>query len=72
MSSDEQRIRELHATRINAVNAGELDRLLTLMTDDVVFLNPAEPRSVAMTFPPITRQLSNRFGFTASASWKKS
>jgi uncharacterized protein (TIGR02246 family) len=40
MESDEQAIREVHATWIDAVNAGDLDRLLALMADDVVFLNP--------------------------------
>lgn len=36
----EQEIRELHSTWIDAVNAGDLARLLTMMTDDVVLLNP--------------------------------
>jgi len=40
MGADEQAIREVHATWIDAVNAGDLDRLLALMADDVVFLNP--------------------------------
>src|SRR5207237_2653281 len=40
MESDERAIREVHSTWIDAVNAGDLDRLLTLMADDVVFLNP--------------------------------
>ena len=40
MGSDDQAIREVHATWIDAVNAGDLVRLLTLMADDVVFLNP--------------------------------
>ena len=40
MGPDEREIREVHSTWINAVNAGDLVRLLTLMTDDVVFLNP--------------------------------
>jgi uncharacterized protein (TIGR02246 family) len=40
MGSDEQAIRDVHTNWIDAVNAGDLDRLLTLMADDVVFLNP--------------------------------
>ena len=40
MPSAEQAIRDLNATWIDAVNAGELDRLLQLVTDDVVLLNP--------------------------------
>ncbi|HKX27770.1 MAG TPA: SgcJ/EcaC family oxidoreductase [Blastocatellia bacterium] len=42
MSSDERQIREVHSTWIDAVNAGDLARLLTLMADDVVFLNPGQ------------------------------
>ena len=42
MESDERAIREVHTTWIDAVNAGDLDRLLTLMADDVVFLNPGQ------------------------------
>jgi uncharacterized protein (TIGR02246 family) len=40
MGVDEQAIREVHTTWIEAVNDGDLARLLTLMADDVVFLNP--------------------------------
>jgi uncharacterized protein (TIGR02246 family) len=40
MGPDEREIREVHSTWISAVNAGDLGRLLSLMADDVVFLNP--------------------------------
>jgi uncharacterized protein (TIGR02246 family) len=40
MGSDERAIREVQSVWIDAVNAGDLVRLLTLMADDVVFLNP--------------------------------
>jgi len=40
MGSDERAIRDKHTTWIDAVNAGDLARLLSLMADDVVFLNP--------------------------------
>src|SRR5438045_8716659 len=40
MGPDERAIRELHSTWIEAVNAGALGRLLSLMADDAVFLNP--------------------------------
>jgi uncharacterized protein (TIGR02246 family) len=40
MESDERDIREVHTAWVDAVNAGDLVRLLTLMADDVVFLNP--------------------------------
>jgi uncharacterized protein (TIGR02246 family) len=39
---DERAIREVHSTWIDAVNAGDLVRLLPLMADDVVFLNPGQ------------------------------
>ncbi len=39
MGSDDGAIREVHKNWIDAVNAGDLARLLTLMADDVVFLN---------------------------------
>jgi len=42
MEADERAIRELHATWIDAVNAGDLDRLLTLMTVDAILLNPGQ------------------------------
>ena len=42
MGPDEREIHEMHSTWIDAVNAGDLVRLLTLMADDVVFLNPGQ------------------------------
>jgi uncharacterized protein (TIGR02246 family) len=40
MESDENAVRAVHTTFIEAVNARDLDRVLSLMTDDVVFLGP--------------------------------
>jgi uncharacterized protein (TIGR02246 family) len=51
MQSDERAIRELHTTWIDAVNAGDLARLLTLMADDVVFLNPGQTLLGRKEFP---------------------
>ena len=48
---DEDAIRKVHASWINAVNAGDLARLLTLMTDDVVFLNPGREPIGQREFP---------------------
>jgi uncharacterized protein (TIGR02246 family) len=45
MEYDERKIREAHSTWISAVNGGDLARLLTLVTDDVVFLNPGQSPS---------------------------
>jgi len=51
MGSDERAIREVHTTWIEAVNAGDLVRLLTLMADDVVFLNPGRAPLGRERFP---------------------
>lgn len=40
MGPDERIIRKVHSTWIDALNAGDLVCLLSLMADDVVFLNP--------------------------------
>src|SRR5260370_34223757 len=40
MASDEREIRTVHSIWIDAVNAGDLARLLTLVAEDVVFLTP--------------------------------
>ena len=53
MGSDERAIRELHSTWIDAVNAGDLVRLLTLMADDVVFLNPGRVPLGREEFPAV-------------------
>ena len=42
MASDERAIRKMHSTWIDAVNAGDLACLLSLMANDVVFLNPGQ------------------------------
>jgi len=40
MNPAEREIREVHSTWIDAVNAGDLARLLGMITDDVVLINP--------------------------------
>ncbi len=40
MDPEERSIREVHLTWIDAVNAGDLDRLLAMMADDAVLLSP--------------------------------
>lgn len=42
MGPDERAIREMHSTWIDAVNASDLVCLLSLMAEDVVFLNPGQ------------------------------
>ena len=51
MALEERNIRQIHSTWISAVNAGDLARLLTLMTDDVVFLNPGQAPVGRQGFP---------------------
>ena len=42
MGLDERAIREVHSAWIDAVNAGDLGHLLTLMADDCLFLSPGQ------------------------------
>ena len=42
MGLDERAIRGVHSAWIDAVNAGDLGRLLTLMADDCLFLSPGQ------------------------------
>jgi uncharacterized protein (TIGR02246 family) len=42
MPTDEEQIRQLVATWMSATKAGEIDKVLELMTDDVVFLVPGK------------------------------
>jgi uncharacterized protein (TIGR02246 family) len=64
MGPDERTVREVHSTWIEAVNAGNLARLLTLMADDVVFLNPGrEPfgrDGFSVAFPAAHKQFRIR------------
>ena len=43
MADDEQQIRELIATWMSATRDGDTDKVLSLMTDDVVFLVAGQP-----------------------------
>ena len=43
MQSDEQEIRQLVSTWMAASKAGDVDTVLSLMADDVVFLMPGQP-----------------------------
>ena len=53
MEPDEQAIRQLHSTFIDAVNAADVDRLLGLMTDDVVLLSPGREPVGREGFGPV-------------------
>jgi len=43
MADDEQEIRDLVATWMAATKAGDVEKVLSLMADDVVFLVPGQP-----------------------------
>jgi uncharacterized protein (TIGR02246 family) len=43
MQNDEKEIRKFVETWISASKAGDLETVLSLMTDDVVFLTPGQP-----------------------------
>jgi uncharacterized protein (TIGR02246 family) len=43
LSEDEKQIRQLVATWLTASKAGDIDTVLSLLTDDVVFLGPGRP-----------------------------
>jgi uncharacterized protein (TIGR02246 family) len=43
MSEDERAIREVVATWMRAIKAGDVETVLDLMTDDVIFLVPGRP-----------------------------
>ena len=42
MEPDERAIREAHSTWVDAANGGDLERLLAMMADDCLFLNPGQ------------------------------
>src|SRR5262245_21694299 len=46
MSNDEQEIRDLVATWIAATRAGDVEKVLSLMAEDVVFLLPGQPAMI--------------------------
>jgi uncharacterized protein (TIGR02246 family) len=70
MQSDEQEIRELVRTWMEATKAGDSETVLGLMTDDVVFLRPGHPPMMgklafATATPPPSNQPSPQFDGTS-------
>ena len=55
MSKDEREIRELVATWLTASKAGDVDTVLGLMTDDVVFLVPGRAPMRKQEFAALSR-----------------
>ena len=71
MGPDERGVRDVHSIWIDAINAGDLACLLTLMADDVVFLNPGRAPLDRDGFSATFRPLTNKLGSVAPASWKR-
>lgn len=55
MQNDEQQIRALVATWLAATRAGDVDAVLSLMADDVVFLVPGRPPMRKDEFATLSR-----------------
>jgi uncharacterized protein (TIGR02246 family) len=61
MGSDEQEIRQLVATWMAATKAGDVETVLSLMADDVVFLVPGQPPMIGKaSFAAASRAQSTR------------
>src|SRR5262245_50639021 len=58
MTDDERAIRELIATWMTASQAGEIDTVLGLMTDDVVFMVPGREPSGKEEFAATSRGMT--------------
>jgi len=58
MPADEQEIRQLIATWMSATKAGDVDTVLELMSDDVIFLVPGRPVMRKAEFAAIARAQS--------------
>ena len=60
MQSDEEEIRQLVSTWMAASKAGDVDTVLSLMADDVVFLMPGQPVMHKGDFAVATRAQSGQ------------
>lgn len=68
MQSNEQEIRQLVATWATATKVGDVDTVLRLMTDDVVFLVPGRPPMRKDEFASALRGQSEKSGFKIDGS----
>ena len=62
MQTDEEEIRQLVSTWMAASKAGDIDAVLSLMTDDVVFLVPGQPVMRKSDFAAASRAQSGEEG----------
>ena len=62
MQSDEQEIRQLVSTWMAATKAGDVERVLSLMSEDIVFLVPGQPVMRKAEFAAAARAQSGQEG----------
>jgi uncharacterized protein (TIGR02246 family) len=62
MQTDEQEIRQLVSTWMAATKAGDVETVLSLMTEDVVFLVPGQPIMRKADFAAAARAQSGQEG----------
>lgn len=62
MNSDEEQIRQLVATWMTATKAGDIDTVLSLMADDVVFLITGQPPMSKAAFAAAARSPASHPG----------
>jgi uncharacterized protein (TIGR02246 family) len=61
MQSDKQEIRQLATTWMTATKAGDIETVLSLMAEDVVFLLPGQPPMIGKSaFAAVARAQSNQ------------
>ncbi|MEN3293658.1 MAG: hypothetical protein V7642_2911, partial [Burkholderiales bacterium] len=64
MQSDEEQIRQLVATWMAASKSGDVDTVLNLVADDIVFLVPGRPPMRKAEFADLSRAQSTQGGPT--------
>ena len=62
MQSDEQEIRQLVATWMAATKAGDIETVLSLMAEDVVFLLPGQPPMIGKSAFAAAAQAQSNHG----------
>ena len=73
MQKDEKEIRDLIDTWMHATSAGDLDQVLSLMAEDVVFLIPdSRPCAAERNLPEAFESRSNACGLNRAARYRKS
>ena len=75
MQSDEQEIRQLVATWMAATKAGDIETVLSLIAEDVVFLVPGQQPMIgrsAFAAAAALNRAKNRLSSTARARFKRS